>query len=50
MLQVQRVHELQRDLGGDPAIGADKILIVVYRYQRVETATPVREGNVLTLP
>jgi hypothetical protein len=39
-----------RALGGDPAIGADKILIVVYRYQRVETATAVREGNVLTLP
>jgi hypothetical protein len=37
-------------LGGDPAIGADKILIVVYRYQGTETATAVREGNTLTLP
>jgi hypothetical protein len=37
-------------LGGDPAIGADKILIVVYRYQGTETATAVREGNTLTIP
>jgi hypothetical protein len=37
-------------LGGDPAIGADKILIVVYRYQGAETAVAVREGNTLTLP
>ena len=37
-------------LGGDPAVGADKILIVVYRYQGTETATAVREGNTLTLP
>ncbi len=37
-------------LGGDPAIGADKILIVVYRYQGRESATAVREGNTLTIP
>ncbi len=37
-------------LGGDPAIGADKILIVVYRYHGTETATAVREGNTLTIP
>jgi hypothetical protein len=37
-------------LGGDPAIGSDKILIVVYRYQGNETATAVREGNTLTIP
>jgi hypothetical protein len=36
--------------GGDPAIGADKILIVVYRYQGTETATAVREGNTISLP
>lgn len=36
--------------GGDPAVGADKILIVVYRVQGTETATAVREGNTLTLP
>jgi hypothetical protein len=37
-------------LGGDPAVGADKVLIVVYRYQGTETATAVHEGNTLTLP
>jgi hypothetical protein len=37
-------------LGGDPAIGADKILIVVYRYQGKESATAVREGYSLTIP
>lgn len=37
-------------LGGDPAVGADKILIVIYRYQGKETATAVREGNTLTIP
>jgi hypothetical protein len=37
-------------LAGDPAIGADKILIVVYRYQGKESATAVREGNTLTIP
>jgi hypothetical protein len=38
------------DLGGDPAIGADKILIVVYSYRGKESATAVREGNTLTIP
>jgi hypothetical protein len=37
-------------LGGDPAIGADKVLIVIYRYQGQEQATAVREGNILTIP
>jgi hypothetical protein len=37
-------------LGGDPAVGADKYLIVIYRYQGQEAATFVREGNTLTLP
>lgn len=37
-------------MGGDPAMGSDKILIVVYRYQGSETATAVREGNTLTIP
>ena len=37
-------------LGGDPAIGADKTLIVVYRFQGNETATAVREGYNLTIP
>jgi hypothetical protein len=37
-------------MGGDPATGADKILIVVYKYQGKETATAVPEGNTLTIP
>src|SRR6266850_1284712 len=37
-------------LGGDPAVGADKYLIVIYRYQGREAATFVREGNSLSLP
>jgi len=36
--------------GGDPAVGADKVLIVIYRYQGTETAVAVREGNTITLP
>jgi len=39
-----------RDLGGDPAVGADKILVVIYRYQGREAAAIVREGNTLTIP
>jgi hypothetical protein len=37
-------------LGGDPAVGADKILIVVYLSQGRETATAVREGYTLAIP
>ncbi len=37
-------------MGGDPATGADKILIVVYKYQGKETATAAHEGNTLTIP
>lgn len=33
-----------------PAVGADKILVVIYRYQGKEAATIVREGNTLTIP
>ncbi len=36
--------------GGDPAVGADKYLIVIYRYKGNEGATFVREGNTLTIP
>ena len=36
--------------GRDPAVGADKYLIVIYRYQGKEAATFVREGNTLTIP
>jgi hypothetical protein len=37
-------------MGGDPAVGADKILVVIYRYQGRESAAIVREGNTLTIP
>jgi len=37
-------------MGTDPAVGYDKVLIVVYSYQGVETATAVREGTTLSLP
>ncbi|HKV60888.1 MAG TPA: hypothetical protein VJO16_03180 [Candidatus Acidoferrum sp.] len=37
-------------LGGDPAAGVEKVLIVVYRYRGMETATAVREGYQLTIP
>jgi hypothetical protein len=37
-------------MGGDPAIGADKILVVIYSYQGTEKAAIVREGFTLTLP
>ncbi len=37
-------------MGGDPAVGADKILVVIYRYQGTEKAAIVREGFTLTLP
>jgi hypothetical protein len=39
-----------RSLGGDPAPGADKVLIVIYRYQDREAATAIREGNTLSIP
>ncbi|HXY24178.1 MAG TPA: DUF3395 domain-containing protein [Candidatus Acidoferrum sp.] len=37
-------------LGGDPAVGADKVLIVVYRFQGTETAIAVPERATITLP
>src|ERR1700686_3259514 len=52
---MQRENGLQvmannRSLGGDPAPGADKVLIVIYRVQGQETAAAVQEGNSLTIP
>lgn len=38
------------NLGGDPAPGRDKVLIVIYSYRGVETACAVSEGNLLRLP
>ena len=37
-------------MGGDPAIGADKMLIVVYSIDGQEQATVVHEGLLLSLP
>jgi len=37
-------------LGGDPALGAAKFLIVIYRYQGREQATMAREGDTLAIP
>lgn len=36
--------------GGDPAVGADKVLIVIYRFRGEEQAAAVREGNRLAIP
>ena len=37
-------------MGGDPARGADKVLTVIYRFQRREQTSTVKEGNVLRIP
>jgi hypothetical protein len=52
---MQRENGLQviannRSLGGDPAPGADKVLIVIYRVQGQESAVAVHEGNNLSIP
>ena len=39
-----------RSMGGDPAVGANKMLIVVYRYDGTEHAAAVGEGGVLSVP
>jgi hypothetical protein len=39
-----------RSMGGDPAVGANKMLIVIYRYNGAEQAAAVGEGGVLTIP
>jgi len=39
-----------RLMGGDPAPGLDKVLIVVYRYHGKEAASAVREGGTLSIP
>lgn len=47
---VLAVNVSNSSLGGDPAIGSDKLLIVIYRYQGKEQAAAVREGNTLSIP
>jgi len=39
-----------RLMGGDPAPGLDKVLIIVYRYHGKEAASAVREGGTLSIP
>jgi hypothetical protein len=38
------------NMGGDPAVGADKVLTVIYRYQGQEQTATVKEGNALRIP
>jgi hypothetical protein len=39
-----------RNLGGDPAVGADKVLTVTYRVNGREQTATVKEGNTLRIP
>jgi len=39
-----------RNLGGDPAPGADKVLTVIYRVNGREQTATVKEGNTLRIP
>jgi hypothetical protein len=39
-----------RNLGGDPAVGADKVLTVIYRVNGREQTATVKEGNALRIP
>jgi hypothetical protein len=39
-----------RNLGGDPAVGADKVLTVIYRVNGREQTATVKEGNTLRIP
>ena len=47
---VLSVRVNNENFGGDPAIGADKVLIVVYRIRGEEQPTAVREGERLFIP
>lgn len=44
------IHVDNHSLGIDPAVGADKALIVVYRFEGKEQAVAVSEGYTLILP
>jgi hypothetical protein len=39
-----------QNLGGDPAVGADKVLTVIYRTNGREQTATVKEGNTLRIP
>jgi hypothetical protein len=47
---VLAVRVNNENFGGDPAIGADKVLIVIYSSRGQEQATAVREGERLVIP
>jgi hypothetical protein len=36
-------------MGGDPAVGGDKVLTVIYLYQGREQTSSVKEGNTLRI-
>ena len=38
------------NMGGDPAVGADKVLTVIYRVNGQEQSATVREGHALRIP
>jgi len=44
------VHVDNGSLGGDPAIGRDKVLIVVYTANGKEQAASTKEGNTMRIP
>jgi hypothetical protein len=44
------IHVDNNSLGEDPAVGADKVLIVIYRYKGREQAVAIGEGYTLSLP
>jgi type I restriction-modification system DNA methylase subunit len=39
-----------RNMGGDPAAGAGKVLTVIYRFNGREQTSTVKEGNTLRIP
>jgi hypothetical protein len=45
-----RMQVSNRSLGGDPAPGADKVLIVIYRNQGTETFAIGHEGDNIAIP
>jgi hypothetical protein len=44
------VNVNNRNMGGDPWPGADKVLTVIYRYRGQERTSTVKEGNTLRIP
>jgi hypothetical protein len=44
------VRVTKRNLGGDPAVGGDKVLTVIYRYQGREQTATVKQANMLSIP